>query len=159
MITVVQLLTGVGALFCLRQAYRFSRFIWIYCFRPSSVGKYLHGPTPYALVTGASDGIGKAVATELYDKGFNLIIHGRNEEKTRKVAEELKAGGTRDVKYFLSAVNEPNVDFEKLVEPFKGLNITLVVNNVGGGGNKPNRCVRCVSHYERRLLTRILMQD
>lgn len=98
MVTVVQALAGTGALFCASQFYRFTRFVWMYFLRPSDIGKYLHGPAPYALITGSSDGIGKAVARELYDQGFNIILHGRNEEKTRKVAEELRARGTRDVK-------------------------------------------------------------
>jgi len=139
MVNLGQALTGIGALFCANQLYRFARFIWVYCFRPSDIGKYLHGPAPYALVTGASDGIGKALAQELYDQGFNLIIHGRSEEKTRKVAEEIRARGKRDVKYFLASVGEPEVDIPKLLEPFKNLNITFVVNNVGGGGNKAGR--------------------
>ncbi|THH33310.1 hypothetical protein EUX98_g939 [Antrodiella citrinella] len=118
----------------------FARFIWVYFLRSSDIRKYSHGPAPpYALVTGASDGIGKAVARELYDQGFNLIIHGRREEKTRKVAEELRARGTRDVKYFLASVGDDGLDIPKLLEPFKDLNITFVVNNVGGGSNEAGR--------------------
>ncbi|KAH8084876.1 NAD(P)-binding protein [Cristinia sonorae] len=139
MVTAVQFLSGVGALFCASQLFRFARFVWVYCLRPSSIGKYLHGPAPYALITGASDGIGKALAKELYDKGFNIIIHGRSEEKTKKVAEELRARGNQDVQYFLASVDQPDIDFAKLVEPFKNLNITFVVNNVGGGGNRVGR--------------------
>lgn len=139
MVTPVQILAAVGAAFCLNQSFRFARFIWTYLLRPSSIGKYIHGNAPYALVTGASDGIGKAVARELYDRGFNVIIHGRSEEKTRKVAEEIRARGDRDVKYFLAPADAPDTDFEKLVEPFKELNITFVVNNVGGGVNRLGR--------------------
>jgi len=97
------------------------------------VHQYLHeGVSSYALVTGASDGIGKSVARELCDQGFNLIIHGRNEEKVRKVAEELRARGRRDVQYFIADASKPGHDFAQMVAPFKALNITLVVHNVGG---------------------------
>ena len=41
---------------------------------------YLTGIRPYALITGATDGIGKALVNELHDKAFNLITHRRNEE-------------------------------------------------------------------------------
>lgn len=42
------------------------------------------------LLTGATDGIGKQTALELTNKGFDLIIHGRNAEKTEKAANEIK---------------------------------------------------------------------
>lgn len=150
-LTLLRFFTFVGALFTSNQLFRFARFIWVYCLRPSSIKNYLHGEAPWALVTGASDGIGKALAGELYEKGFNVILHGRSEEKTRKVVEELRARGKgRDVRYFLASANAPDTDFEKLVEPFKDLNVTFVVNNVGGGNNRFQRCVQ-YSFYGRLL--------
>lgn len=41
------------------------------------------------VITGASDGIGKAAAKILKDKDWNVIIVGRSEIKTRKVAQDL----------------------------------------------------------------------
>ena len=58
--------------------------------KPSKIKRYL-SPDAYALVTGATDGIGKAIALELAKTGFNLVIHGRNKEKLALVTEELKA--------------------------------------------------------------------
>ncbi|TCD68980.1 hypothetical protein EIP91_009202 [Steccherinum ochraceum] len=139
-LTLLRFFTFVGALFTSNQLFRFARFIWVYCLRPSSIKNYLHGDAPYALVTGASDGIGKALAGELYENGFNVILHGRSEEKTKKVVEELVARGKgRDVRYILASANAADTDFEKLVEPFKDLNVTFVVNNVGGGNNRFQR--------------------
>lgn len=53
--------------------YRLLSFIWIYFIRPSSLKIYLTGPAPYALITGASDGIGKAVAKARL--GFDTSIY------------------------------------------------------------------------------------
>lgn len=123
----------VGAIVVASQVLHFVQFIWFYFLRPSSVRKYLHGPAPYALVTGATDGIGKAVAHELFHKGFNLIIHGRNEEKIRKVIAEIKAtGGNGDIRYFVADASKGGHDFAQLLAPFADLNITLVIHNVGG---------------------------
>lgn len=139
---VLKVLTAVGAIVTAGQLYRFWNFLWLYFLRPSSVQRYLHGSEPYALITGASDGIGKEVAKELRRRGFNLILHGRNEAKMRRVVDEIKSDGIlKDVKYFLASAEDDNLNFEKLVAPFKGLNITLLLNNVGGGRDRPNRYV------------------
>ncbi|EMD33494.1 hypothetical protein CERSUDRAFT_87337 [Gelatoporia subvermispora B] len=137
MATLVEIFAAIGVLLLLPKLYSFLSFVWTYTLRPSSVGQYLHGPIPaWAVVTGASDGIGKSVAGELYDRGFNLILHGRNEQKVRAVVESLRArGGPREVRYLIADAGTPGHNFPKLVEPFKDLNITLVVNNVGGNSN------------------------
>ncbi|TFY52037.1 hypothetical protein EVJ58_g10234 [Rhodofomes roseus] len=122
----------VGATIITTQALRFSGFLWFYLLKPSSVKKYLHGVAPYVLVTGATDGIGKAAARELFVRDFNLIIHGRNEEKVKRVIEELKAQGSGDIQYFIADAAKGGHDFSQLLQPFMDLNITLVVNNVGG---------------------------
>ena len=44
------------------------------------------------LVTGGGSGIGLAAARMLLDEGARVAITGRNEEKLRRAAEELKAG-------------------------------------------------------------------
>ena len=123
----------VGGLVIAKQTLRLSQFLWFYLLRPSSVKKYLHGPAPYAVVTGATDGIGKATAIELFRRGFNLIIHGRNEDKIRKVIAEIKAaGGNGDIRYFVADASKGGHDFAQLLAPFADLNITLVIHNVGG---------------------------
>lgn len=121
-------------------------FVWFYFLRPTNRWeKYLQGPSPYAVVTGASDGIGKATARELYDKGFNLILHGRNEKKLKDVIEEIQSieskrtGKVQDVKYFLEDVSKAEVNFEGIARRFEGLNITILVNNVGAYTIRPEK--------------------
>ncbi|KAF8597185.1 NAD(P)-binding protein [Ceratobasidium sp. AG-I] len=62
-------------------------------FHYSTIQRYNHvGPNseePWALVTGASDGIGKGVSKELMAQGFNVLLHGRNEAKLHNVRQEL----------------------------------------------------------------------
>jgi NAD(P)-dependent dehydrogenase (short-subunit alcohol dehydrogenase family) len=45
---------------------------------------------PVILVTGSTDGIGKATARELADHGAEVILHGRDPEKGREVLKDLK---------------------------------------------------------------------
>lgn len=121
----------VGVAVLLKFAYDFCIFIIPYIC-PSSVKEFQHGADTYALVTGASDGIGKAIAQELYRKGFNLILHGRNEEKLWKTADEFRheRGALKDIKVWVQDATSPDVDFEAVVEKWRRLNIQLVIHNV-----------------------------
>ena len=111
--------------------------LWFYFLRPATDQKFLHGTTPYAVVTGSSDGIGKSLAKTLYSRGFNLILHGRDEGKVKRVAEEIQALHNRKdgkIKYFIADASESGHDFESIAKSFEDLNITLFVNNVGVSG-------------------------
>ena len=44
---------------------------------------------PYALVTGASKGIGRAIADELAARGFDLLLVARSEELLQQTQAEL----------------------------------------------------------------------
>ena len=43
------------------------------------------------LITGATDGIGKAAATKFAKRGATLTIVGRNRQKTEQLLAELKS--------------------------------------------------------------------
>jgi 3-oxoacyl-[acyl-carrier protein] reductase len=47
----------------------------------------------WALVTGASRGVGRQIACGLAEKGCNLVLHSRNLSHTTKLAQELKQKG------------------------------------------------------------------
>ena len=149
MINRMSLLALLGGALAVPHLYRVGSFVWLYFLRPSSIRRYLHGPAPYALVTGATDGIGKALARELLRNGFNLIIHGRNEAKMRKVTEDLRMSVPEkpdaDIRYFIADASQAGHDFAKMIEPFKDLQITMVYHNVGGSDTSPERFVAVAS--------------
>ena len=41
------------------------------------------------LITGATDGLGKAVAFELASQGYELLLHGRNPQRGELMLEEI----------------------------------------------------------------------
>lgn len=128
MVSLTQLSTATGAAVAFKAAYDLASFLTVYV-KPPAYHRYLHGSSSYALITGATDGIGKALAKELYAKGFNVILHGRNEEKLLKVQAELKSSGTRDVKIWVADATSPNIDFEGAAAQWQGLHVSLVIHN------------------------------
>jgi len=102
-------------------------FVWFYFLRPSGgYKKYQRGPQSYAVITGATGGIGKSLAKNLYRKGFNVIIHGRNEKKLQATVEEIKA--LREdgiVESFIADATGTSVDYAGIAKRFDDLNITL----------------------------------
>jgi uncharacterized protein len=88
----------------------------------------------YALVTGASKGIGKAIATELAKKGFNLLLVARNTQMLRETADEIKLRFKVDV-HFL-AVDLSGKDAAAFVHDWcveNDYEISALVNNAGYG--------------------------
>ena len=48
-----------------------------------------YGANSWAVVTGASDGIGKQYAIELAKEGFNIVLMARNKAKTEAVSQDI----------------------------------------------------------------------
>jgi 17beta-estradiol 17-dehydrogenase / very-long-chain 3-oxoacyl-CoA reductase len=126
------LLPAIGSATVLLCAYRAVSFVH-FRLRPSSLGKYLISGA-YAVVTGATDGIGKAVAMELAGRGFNLVLHGRNHEKLQTVKGEIeKAHSGRQV---VTIAHDAGANSRLDISAIKSLPICVLVNNVGGAEPK-----------------------
>ena len=139
--TTTRILAGIGALVTLKATYDLTSFLYFHLLSRPTYHRYLYGDAPYALVTGATDGIGKAIAQELYNKGFNLIIHGRNPEKLKKVQEDIQnsLSAKRAVKLWVADASAPEVDFASALKEWEDIEITLVIHNVGGSYVKAAR--------------------
>ena len=59
MASIAQLLALVGAVVTFKAVYDLAAFVSLY-WRSNGYRKYLHSSSSYALITGATDGIGKA---------------------------------------------------------------------------------------------------
>jgi len=84
-----------------------------------------------ALVTGASQGIGRAVAIRLAKDGIRVALAARNEEKLKDVAQEIAAaGGSADV-FALDVASEESIKTTaKSVLAHLG-KLDILVNNAG----------------------------
>lgn len=88
----------------------------------------------WALVTGASAGIGKALATELAAGGTNLVLTARREQRLEELARQLSAEHDVLAEGFAADLAQPSAPEEIFAFTCrKGLHIDLLVNNAGFG--------------------------
>ena len=81
----------------------------------------------YALITGGSDRIGKAVAIHLAKQGYHLVLH-YNSAKEKAENLQMHIESTYKVKVELLQNNFLKVnDFDRIFEDFKNKNITIEV--------------------------------
>jgi len=100
--------------------------------------KYMSRNGKVALVTGGTRGIGKAIAHQLADQGYDLVINYlRNRTAAREAASELEAKGVRVhlVKTNVGDVAKIKEMFKEIDEEFGRLDI--LVNNAASGVLRP----------------------
>jgi NAD(P)-dependent dehydrogenase (short-subunit alcohol dehydrogenase family) len=113
------------------------------------------------LVTGATDGHGRALARTLAESGTTVLVHGRNADRIASTVEELRraAGGDERVRSY-------QADFAPLAEVrdmagqvLSGeVRLDVLVNNAGIGTEVPGRGERMESAdgYELRFAVNYL---
>jgi len=128
--------TSVAAISLLKLV----RHLWGYV-RPSKLQIYCHSETgSWALVTGASDGIGRGFVDELLSNGFNVLLHGRNQSKLEGIVKDLaQKHPKRTVDYVIADASSNDSPELAVLEKVKSLpgKLTILVNNVGGINTKP----------------------
>ena len=86
-----------------------------------------------ALVTAASKGLGRAIATELAREGARVVVSSRDEEVLSETAGEIREETGAEVDYRVADLNSAD-DIEALishaVDRFGGVDV--LVNNTGG---------------------------
>ena len=88
----------------------------------------------YALITGASKGIGKAIATELASRKIDLLLVARSAENLKVLGDDLsKKYGVKTalLAVDLSAENAPQQVFDWCTK--ENFSISILVNNAGYG--------------------------
>ena len=122
------------------------------------------------LITGATDGLGKAVAIELARAGATVLVHGRDEARgdatLREIRDETGSDRTRWYRADLASLEEVRALAERVHTEHERLDV--LVNNAGIGTVEAGDAQRLESRdgYELRfavnylapfLLTRLLL--
>lgn len=121
----------VGGLVLARFSLKFIISFYQYFLRagknPTKFGKW-------AVITGATDGIGKAYAMALAKKGMNVLLISRTESKLKAVKDEIDAKGYSGVEVDFVVCDYSNFDSkakETVSKSVENLDIGILINNVG----------------------------
>lgn len=86
----------------------------------------------WAVITGASSGLGLELATQLASAGFNLVLIARHLEKLQEVENRLKANTTIEIKIVNVDVSETE-GIDQIIQTTKGLKVGLLIASAGYG--------------------------
>lgn len=89
---------------------------------------------PWALVTGASSGLGECYARALAARGLHLIVTARREERLRTLAEELRSEYGVLVEVVAADLLRPS-SMRVILNALEGRDLGLVVCNAGFGAS------------------------
>jgi len=101
----------------------------------------------WAIVTGASSGIGLEIATQLADAKLNLILVSRNLDKLKEVQESIELSSNVTTIIVTADISKPS-DLDKIINASLGLNIGLLVASAGYGTSGTSLTIQ----YMRKLI-------
>ncbi|KAI9662979.1 MAG: hypothetical protein M1821_008026 [Bathelium mastoideum] len=130
---VLQALAAVGLLYLSAQAFTFLRVLLDLFILPGTSLSKFGKKGSWAVITGASDGIGKEFATQIAAKGFNVVLISRTQSKLDTLASQLesKYGNIKTKTLAIDFAHASETDYEKIKSLTTSLDVSILVNNVG----------------------------
>ena len=91
----------------------------------------------WALVTGASSGLGRGFAERLAERGMSLVLTGRNQARLEDVAQQIRGAAPRAaVETVVTDLSRPS-GVSALLERVGDREVEVLVNNAGFGSYGP----------------------
>jgi NAD(P)-dependent dehydrogenase (short-subunit alcohol dehydrogenase family) len=108
------------------------------------------------LITGATDGLGAALAAELVGAGATVLVHGRDPERIERAMSDLDDGAAGSYRADFASLDEVRAMAERVLSERDRLDV--LVNNAGIGTTLPGEGRRLESEdgYELRFAVNYL---
>ncbi|KDN49917.1 NAD(P)-binding protein [Tilletiaria anomala UBC 951] len=131
---ILAIVGGISILISLCRFIRVLLNVYVVPGKPVASFKVKNAPNgTWAVVTGATDGIGREFALQLAKKGFNIFLASRTPDKLDKVAGEIESASP-GIKTKVQAIDFSAADvkaYDDLKRALSGLDIGVLINNVG----------------------------
>lgn len=108
-----------------------------------------------AIVTGATSGIGRAVAIKLAGNGYDLVITGRRTDRLAEVEKELRKEGADVLSLGFDVSKYEEVKANLGMLSGKWAKIDLLVNNAGGALGKEPIQEGAIEDWDRMIDTNV----
>ncbi|CAN5327676.1 SDR family NAD(P)-dependent oxidoreductase [soil metagenome] len=85
---------------------------------------------PWALIAGASEGVGASLAEQLAERGLNVVLLARNGALLEQLGAGVRARHGVEVRTVVADLTAPDIDAQ-VAEATDGLDVGLVIYNAG----------------------------
>ncbi|KAG2070812.1 NAD(P)-binding protein [Suillus decipiens] len=151
------LLLSLGALTLARFTFKtLVVFFQTFVLSGTNLKKFGAKQGAWAVVTGASDGIGREFAIQLGLAGFNVLLVARNSKMLNDVASEIaaKTKSTVETKiYLIDFAENDELKYDGLKTLLHTLDVGVLVNNVGKSYTMPTYFVETVEQETVDIVT------
>jgi 17beta-estradiol 17-dehydrogenase / very-long-chain 3-oxoacyl-CoA reductase len=122
---------------------------------PTDLNRFGRREGFWAVVTGASDGIGKAFAVELAKRGFNVLMISRTESKLKAVQSEIKEKhkAKTQVEYLTFDFSDASASYAPIAKALEGKEVGILVNNVGVNYPYPGNYLDTAPELNEQIVT------
>ncbi|KAI9045822.1 ketoreductase [Aspergillus affinis] len=132
-------LLAAGSLFVVSRALLFARVLLSLFVLPGKPLRSFGPKGSWAVITGASDGLGKEFALQLARDGFNILLVSRTASKLTTLGDEItsKYPFVQTKTLAMDYARNQDSDFENLKALVDELDVAVLVNNVGKSHDIP----------------------
>ncbi|KAF3942069.1 hypothetical protein ABW19_dt0202974 [Dactylella cylindrospora] len=106
--------------------------------QPGKSIRYFGPKGSWAVITGASDGIGKEFAYQLASKGYSILLISRTASKLEEISKDLQSKYSVQTDWVpVDFAANLDKDYDSIADHVKDKDVAILINNVGKSHDMP----------------------